>query len=78
MTYMEKVLSAVRFDDELMSRYESDWLKDEICGVIRMRMCPGSFHKLFGAGAPIRRSMDTCPVITGKGNCAWCWEQEAE
>lgn len=71
MTYLEKVMSAIRFDTERLSAYEIEKLREIIGWQICSQLCPSDITFLKGPGP------NSC-VFRAAGAC-WdqCWDMEA-
>lgn len=71
MTYLEKVMSAIRFDTERLSAYEIERLREIIGWQIRSQLCPSDITFLKGPGP------NKCPLLD-VGSCRdQCWDTEA-
>ena len=71
MTYLEKVMSAIRFDENIFKPDEIETLREIIGWQIRSQLCPSDITFLKGPGP------DKCPLLD-VGSC-WdqCWDTEA-
>lgn len=70
MTYLEKVMSAIRFDTERLSSYEIERLREIIGWQIRSQLCPSDITCLKGPGP------GKCPLLD-VGSCRdQCWDME--
>lgn len=71
MTYLEKVLSAIRFDTERLTANEIETLRKIIGWQICSQLCPSEITFLKGPGG------GKCPLLD-VGSC-WdqCWDTEA-
>lgn len=71
MTYLEKVLSGIRFDDELFTASEIETLREILSWQIQDQLCPADIAFLRGPGAEKCADLDV-------GNCSGqCWNTEA-
>ena len=70
MTYIEKVMQAVKFDKELLTEEQADQLKETFQPAIGTNFCPGDFI----IGGPMQVK-NTCPKSI---HCWCCWTQEAD
>lgn len=71
MTYIEKLMSAIKFDEELLKPDEIKMLRKIISWQIQDRLCPSEITFLKGPGG------GKCPLLD-VGSC-WdqCWDTEA-
>ena len=71
MTYLEKVLSAIKFDESRFKPDEIERLREIIGWQIRSQLCPSDITFLKGPGP------NKCP-LRDVGSC-WdqCWDTEA-
>ena len=70
MTYLEKVMQAVKLDKELLTEEQADQLKETFQPAIGTNFCPGDFI----IGGPMQVK-NTCPNSI---HCWCCWTQEAD
>ena len=70
MTYIEKLMSAVKFDEELLTTGEIETLRDIISWQIQDQLCPSDIAFL---KAP---ALNVCPHLKVNGCSAQCWETE--
>ena len=73
MTYIEKLMTAIKFDDEMLTADEIGMLRGLISEQICDRYCPANIKFLQGPG--LYEDEDDCPVA---GPCLKCWNMEAE
>lgn len=78
MTYIEKLMSAVKFDDEMLTQEEKGRLREGAAEGIIEAHCPYMFSLLRKCGAKIPDKMkDTgAPDCDFDGACEDCWAQE--
>lgn len=81
MTYLEKVMQAVKFDKELLDlteqslAYFKDAVKDGVGSALSDEYCPGFFF----TGAPSQDDDKTClEKLDCDSDCFDCWNQEEE
>lgn len=71
MTYLEKVLSAIRFDENIFKPDEIETLREIIGWQIQDQLCPADIAFLRGPGAEECADLDV-------GKCSGqCWDTEA-
>lgn len=71
MTYLEKVMSAIRFDENIFKPDEIETLREIIGWQIRSQLCPSDITCLKGPGP------GKCPLLD-VGSCRdQCWDTEA-
>lgn len=71
MTYIEKLMSAIKFDEELLKPNEIEMLRKIISWQIQDRLCPSEIAFLKGPGP------NKCP-LRDVGSCRdQCWDTEA-
>ena len=72
MTYIEKLMSAIKFDEELLKPNEIEMLRGVIRWPIEDNFCPSEFTFLKGPG------FAKCPFFKAKEGCEGrCWNEEA-
>lgn len=78
MTYIEKLVSAVKFDDEMLTREEIERLREGASEGIIGAHCPYMFSLLRKCGAklPNKTAATGAPDCDFKGACEDCWAQE--
>lgn len=71
MTYIEKLMSAIKFDDEMLTPGEIEMLRGVIRWPIEDNFCPAEFAFLKGPGT------QKCPFLRAKEGCEGrCWNEE--
>ena len=79
MTYIEKLMSAIKFDEELLKQEEIERLRVGASEGIVRAYCPYMFGLLRISGAKLPEEIaatgdpDDCSF---EGTCEDCWEQE--
>lgn len=68
MTYIEKLMSGIKFDRAVISEQEEKRIREHIAAHPHTLFCPG--HVFVGAPLPGKR---TC----GFNSCAKCWKSKA-
>ena len=76
MTYIEKLMSAIKFDDEMLTQEEIERLRVGASEGIVSAYCPYMFGLLRKSGAKVpEKTAFTCDF---EGACEDCWAQEIE
>ncbi len=74
MTYLEKLMTAIRFDDEMLTADEIKKLRVIIRGWLCIRLCPSDIKFLQGPGPGPQHLRFLYP----RGTCTTqCWDKEA-
>lgn len=72
MTYIKKLMSAIKFDDEMLTPREIEMLRGVIRWAIENNFCPAELTFLKGPGSA------KCPFLKAKEGCEGrCWNEEA-
>ena len=79
MTYIEKLMSAVKFDDEMLTGEDIKRLKTHLRDIVTEADCPEMYESLrkYGAPGPVQLENEDygCEFA---GGCELCWAQEIE
>ena len=81
MTYIEKLMLAVKFDEELLTQEEIERLRVGASEGIVSAYCPYMFGLLRKSGAKLPEEIAATGDPDGcsfEGACEDCWEQEIE
>ena len=76
MTYIEKLMSAVKFDDEMLTQEEIGRLRESISERITLSFCPVMFELLRRRGAKMPEIFKDLGECGFEGMCEDCWAQE--
>lgn len=71
MTYIEKLMSAIKFDEELLKPDEIKMLREIIGWLIRSQFCPSNITFLKGPGP------NKCHLLDVESCLDQCWDTEA-
>lgn len=79
MTYIEKLMSAVKFDDEMLTQEEIERLRVGASVGVVSAYCPYMFGLLRNGGAKVPEKTASTGDPDGcdfEGTCEDCWERE--
>lgn len=74
MTYLEKLMSAVKFDDEMLMPHERLMVEKFLREAVIKNCCPKIFHQTRSRKAIER--FNRCMEEGEHGDCAECWGRE--